>query len=117
MRSSAVFCSLRSIWVDERNANVKPFVAELLETCLVLTKQLLELEGMSREFADEIHGKERALASKRVDASAFSLPSIPGIDRKVLNLISAAEEAKDSVLLLFRACIPQWLKYDMTKRR
>ncbi len=88
---------------DERNANVKPFVAELLETCLVLTKQLLELDGMSREFADEIRDKERALESKRVDASAFSLPSIPGIDRKVLNLISAAEKAKDSVLLLFRA--------------
>jgi hypothetical protein len=87
---------------DEHNANVKPFVSNLLEACIVLTKQLLELDAMSRQFGGEIREKAAAFEATRVDPNAFSLPSVPGLEIKLHGILSAADKAKDSILLLCR---------------
>jgi hypothetical protein len=87
---------------DERNATVKPFVASLFETCIVLTRHLLELEAMTRELADEIQRKEAAFAEKAASRNAFSLPSVPGLDTKLHNILSKANRARDIILAMCR---------------
>jgi hypothetical protein len=83
---------------DERNATVTPFVANLFKKCIVLTGQLLELDAMTRELADEIRRKEAAFAAIRTALNAFSLPSVPGMDTRLHSILSNADKAKDTVL-------------------
>jgi hypothetical protein len=87
---------------DENNATVKPFVAELFEQCLVLTRQILELDTMTGELAEEIRRKEENFAAKAASPNAFSLPSIPGIETKVQNILFKADKARDTLIGMFR---------------
>jgi hypothetical protein len=87
---------------DERNATVKPFVAALFEKCLLLTRKLLELITMTRELADEIKQKEAASNAKPAAPNAFSLPSVPGIDSTLHSILFKADQAKDTMLEIFR---------------
>jgi hypothetical protein len=87
---------------DERNAKVEKFATDILETSMVLTKQLLELNTVSREFASEIREKEVAFAAAHTDPNAFALPSVQGLEMKVHNVLSSADKAKDSILALCR---------------
>ncbi len=87
---------------DERNATVKPFVASLFENCIVLTRQLLELDAMTRELADEIQRKEAAFVEKPTARNAFSLPSVPGMDTKLHSILSRADKTKDTILGMCR---------------
>lgn len=87
---------------DEHNATVKPFVGYLFESCIVLTRQLLELDSMARELANEIQRKVAALAEKPTIRNAFSLPSVPGIDTQLHNILSKADKAKDTILAMYR---------------
>lgn len=87
---------------DEHNAMVRPFVGELFERCIVLTRQLLELDAIARELADEIQRKIAAFAEKPATRNAFSLPSVPGIDTKLHNILSKADKAKDTILAMCR---------------
>ena len=87
---------------DEKNATVKPFVADLFEKCLVLTKLILELDAMTHELKNEIGEKEAALAEKFVAPNAVILPSIPGMDTKLDNILSKADKAKDTLLAICR---------------
>jgi hypothetical protein len=91
---------------DERNATVKPFVATLFEKCIALTGQLLELDAMTRELADEIGRREAVFGANPAARNAFSLPSVPGIDTKLHNILSNADKAKDTVLAI---CCLQFL--------
>ncbi len=87
---------------DEHNATVKPFVATLFEKCLALTRQLLELNTMTRELADEIGQKEAAFNAKPAAPNAFNLPSVPGIDTKLHSILFKADKAKDTMLEILR---------------
>ncbi|MDB6103778.1 MAG: hypothetical protein JWO52_3777 [Gammaproteobacteria bacterium] len=86
---------------DANNATVTPYVATLFENCIVLTRQLLELDAMTRELADEIGRKEAAFAAKPAAPNAYSLPSVPGLDTKLHNILSKADKAKDTILAIF----------------
>lgn len=87
---------------DENNAIVKPFVANLFKNCIVLTRELLELDTMTRELADEILQKAAAFAVKPTAPNAFGLPSVPGLDMKLHNILSKADKAKGTILIICR---------------
>ena len=87
---------------DEHNATVKSFVASLFEGCIVLTRQLLELDAMTRELGDEIQRKSAAFEESPAARNAFSLPSIQGLDMKVHAVLTKADKAKDAILALCR---------------
>lgn len=87
---------------DERSATVKPFVASLFEGCILLTRQILGLDAMTRDLANEIREKEAAFAEKPPAPKAFSLPSVPDLDTKVHNVMIKADKAKDAILALCR---------------
>ena len=87
---------------DENNATVEPFVASLYENCIALTRQLLELESMTREQADEILQKAATFAVSSVAPNAFSLPSALGLDTKLHTILSKADKAKDTILTIYR---------------
>lgn len=87
---------------DDHNETVKPFVAHLFESCIFLTRQLLELETMTRELLDEVQRKQAAFTENPSVFSAFSLPSIPSLDTKVHNILVKADKAKDAILALYR---------------
>lgn len=90
------------ILFDERNATIKPFVASLFERCILLTRQLLELDAMAQELAEEIERKSAAFDAKPITPNAFTLPSVPGIDTKLHNILSKADKAKDTMLGICR---------------
>lgn len=87
---------------DDHNATVQAFVAHLFESCIFLTRQLLELETMTRELLDEVQGKQAAFAENPPMSSAFSLPSIPSLDTKAHNILVKADKSKDAILALYR---------------
>lgn len=87
---------------DENNATVEPFVASLFKNCIALTRQLLELDAMTRELADGILQKAAAFAVKRAERNAFSLPSVPDLDTKLHNILFKADKAKDTILKICR---------------
>jgi len=87
---------------DERNSNVRPFVSKVLETCIELTRQLIELDAMSSVLVKNIRDNEAMFAAKGVDPNAYTLPSTPGLESKVRNILAAADKAKDSILVLCR---------------
>ena len=87
---------------DERNATVNPFVSKLFENCLVLTRQLLEFDAMTRELEDEIRRKEAALTEKPSAPRTFSLPSIPRMEMELNNILCLSDKAKDTILAICR---------------
>lgn len=87
---------------DERNSRVKPFVSNVLETCIELTRQLIELDAMSSLLVKDIRDNETVFEAKRGEPNAYTLPSIPGLESKVRNILAAADKAKDSILVLCR---------------
>jgi hypothetical protein len=87
---------------DERNATVNPFVSQLFESCLVLTRQLLEVDAMTRKLEDEIRRKEVALTEKPSATHTFSLPSIPKMEMELNNIFCLADKAKDTILAICR---------------
>lgn len=87
---------------DEHTATVKPFVASLFECCIVLTRQILELDTMTRELGDEIQRKSAAFEERPAARNAFSLPSITGLDMKVHAVLTKADKVKDVILALCR---------------
>lgn len=87
---------------DEKNATVKPFVASLFESCLTLTKQILELDEIVNVLADEITQKETAMAQKSMQPNAVIIPSVPGMDSKLHNIVSKADKAKNTLLAICR---------------
>lgn len=87
---------------DERNATVKPFVASLFGNCLVLTRQLLELDLMARELADDIRRKESLFAGKPAAPNAFTLPSVPELSSKLHDILAKADKVKDTMLVICR---------------
>jgi hypothetical protein len=87
---------------DERNAKVEPFTAGLFEHCIDLTRQLLELDGMTRQLTDEILQGTADFTAKPIKPKEFSLPSISGIDTKLHNILSHADKTKDTILKVCR---------------
>lgn len=87
---------------DEHNATVKPFVSDLFENSILLTRQILELDAMVHELADEITHKEKELEGKAFEPNAVCLPSVSGIDTKVHHILSKADKAKSTIIDLFR---------------
>jgi hypothetical protein len=87
---------------DEKNATVDPFVAELFESCLILTKQILELSEMTGKLSEEINEKEQNFLQNPPKPNAFILPSIHGIDTKIYNILSKADKSKDTLLEIHR---------------
>lgn len=85
---------------DEKNATVKPFVAALFENCILLTRQILELDTMTGGLTDEIGKKEAAFAENPPAPKAFNLPSVSDLDTKVHNILVKADKAKDVILAL-----------------
>jgi hypothetical protein len=87
---------------DEKNATVKPFIADLFKSSLVLTEQILELYEMTQAFADEINKKEKEFLEKPMKPNGFTLPSVSGIATKMHNILSKADKAKDTILEICR---------------
>jgi hypothetical protein len=87
---------------DERNATVNPFVADLLEQGIVLTRQVLELDAMTQALSKEISEKSAAFEAKTLARNAFALPSVPDLETKLHGILFKADKAKDSMLGLAR---------------
>lgn len=87
---------------DEKNATVKPFVASLFESCLGLTRQVLELDALTNALANDIAQKETAFTANPPAANAVIIPSIPDLDTKLHNILFKADKAKDAVLEICR---------------
>lgn len=87
---------------DEHNATVKPFIADLFEHSIVLTRQILELDAMARELIDDITRKENELEEKTFEPNAVCVPSVSGMDTKLHNILSKADKAKNTILDLYR---------------
>lgn len=87
---------------DENCSPVKPFVSEMLQASLDLTKHILELRDMISSLTDEITRKEKELLERSSDASSFSLPSITDLNTKLHNIFIKADKAKDGILALYK---------------
>lgn len=87
---------------DKHNATVEPFVADLFENSILLTRQILELDAMVRDLTDEITRKEKELEEKPFEPNAVCLPTVSGMDTKVHNILSKADKAKNAIIDLFR---------------
>lgn len=57
---------------------------------------------MTRELSEEIRSKETSFAEHTPSPNAFCLPSTPGLDTKIHNILVKADKAKDAVLALYR---------------
>ncbi len=87
---------------DERNATVNPFVADLLEHGIVLTRQVLELDAMTQALSKEINEKIAVLEAKAPARNAFALPSVPDLETKLHGILFKADKAKDAIIGLAR---------------
>lgn len=88
---------------DEKNATVSPFVGALFEQCIDLTRHALELHEMIFALKEKITQKEKAFAERKHKPNAFSLPSIPDLDKDVHNICLKADKAAyDGILPLYK---------------
>ena len=88
---------------DEHSSTVKPFIGSLFESCIVLTRQMLELDARTTELAKEITDKEAAFADNPAAPNSVILPSIPSLEAKVHNILSTADKARDTFLAMCRS--------------
>jgi len=87
---------------DEKNATVNPFVGDLFEKSIELTRHVLELHEMISSLKEKIIQKEEAFDGREYKPNAFSLPSIPDLDKDLHNILVKADKARDSILSLYR---------------
>lgn len=87
---------------DEKNATVSPFVGALFEQCIDLTRHALEMHEIISALKEKITQKENAFDERKHKPNAFSLPSIPDMDKDVHNILVKADKAKDGILSLYR---------------
>ena len=87
---------------DERNATANPFVADLFEHGIVLTRQVLELDAMTQALSKEINEKLAVLEAKAPAGNAFALPSVPDLETQLHGILFKADKAKDAMLGLAR---------------
>jgi hypothetical protein len=95
-----ILLTAKYLWREQ--CDLKPFVASLFENCLILTQQILELDAMTRDLADEIVQKETAFAERPAAPNAVIIPSICGKETKLHNILSKADKAKDTLLTICR---------------
>ena len=87
---------------DERNATVSPFVGSLFEQSIELTRHVLELHEMISSLKEKIIQKREAFEGREHKPNAFSLPSIPDLDKDLHSILVKADKARDSILSLYR---------------
>ncbi len=87
---------------DENNATVSPFVGALFEQSIDLTRHVLELYEMVSDLREAIIQKEKAFEEHEHKPNAFSLPSVPDLDKDLHNTLVKADKVKDSILSLYR---------------
>jgi hypothetical protein len=87
---------------DERNASVNPFVADLFEHSIVLTRQVLELDTMTQALSKDISAKSAVLEARAPARNAFALPSVPDLETKLHGILFKADKAKDQMIGLAR---------------
>lgn len=98
---------------DAKNAQVDPFVSELFELSLRLTRHLVELDQIISRVAEEIYRKHADFSDKTMAPYAFSLPSIPGLNAEIHNILTRADKSKDAILDLMRL---QFLSTNINSR-
>ncbi len=87
---------------DEKNATVSPFVSDLFEQCIGLTRHVLELHEMISSLKEKIIQKKEAFEEREHTPNAFSLPSIPDLDKDLHNILVKADKERDGILSLYR---------------
>lgn len=103
---------------DEKNSTVKPFVGSLLEQSIELTRHILELNEMIEDLKRIIIEKGTEFEKREHKSNAYTLPSIPSLDKDIHNILVKADKAKDSIYSLYRlyflptSAKPELNKYD-----
>jgi hypothetical protein len=87
---------------DEKNATVNPFVGRLFEQSIGLTRHVLELHEMISSLKEKIIQNKEAFEEREHEPNAFSLPSIPDLDKDLHNILVKVDKARDSILSLYR---------------
>lgn len=87
---------------DEKNATVRPFIGALFEQSIDLTRHVLALYDMIADLREKIIQKEKAFEGREHKPNAFSLPSVPDLDKDLHNILVKADKAKDSILSIYR---------------